>query len=133
MSSTHSHTVTPRQAVKRFLYDVIDVVEKTYPIWEKRLSDFLEETAMDFEERKRVFEIQPVQHFFYAVLVGMEASRIRSLFPSEIAEELLAEINELIDDIGGRTDQLISDLVFDMIHRLQVVDVVKPKKPTTSP
>ena len=73
MTTASTRTVTPRAAVKRFLYDVVDVVEQTYPMWEKRLLTFLEDTHMDFEERRRMFEIQPVRHY-YAVVVGMPKS-----------------------------------------------------------
>lgn len=97
MNNSAKHTVATKEAAKRFLYDVVDVVEKTFPIWEKRLINFLEDSPMDFEEKRRLLEIHPVRHYFYAVVVAMEASKIRSLYQAEIAEDLLADINELVD------------------------------------
>ena len=128
MELSAKHAISPRQAVKRFLYDVVEVVEKTYPVWEKRLVAFLEDTPLDFEEKRKMIEIHPVRHYYYAVVVGLESAKIRSLFPTEIAEDLLAEINELIDKIAGRTDHLVSDLVFDILQRVQVTDADDTKK-----
>ena len=129
MSTAIKHTVTPKEAVKRFLYDVVERVEKTYPVWEKRLLTFLEDTEMDFEERRRIFEIQPVRHYYYAMVVGLEAAKIRSLFQNEIAEDLLAEINEIVDKVSDRNDQLVSDLVFEIIQKVQLIEVDDTKKP----
>lgn len=123
MVTTARNEIAPREAVKRFLYDVVDVIEKTYPVWEKRLQQFLQDTTLDFEVKRSFTEIHPVRHYFFAVVVGMEAVKIRTLFPTEVAEELLAEINDLIDSLADRTDHMVSDLVFDIMHRVQVCDV----------
>lgn len=128
MNISAKHTVTTKEAAKRFLYDVVEVVEKTYPIWEKRLTRFVEDSPMEFEEKRRLLEIHPVRHYFYAVIVGMEASKIRSLYQADIAEDLLADINEIIDKIAGRSDQLVSDLVFDIIRRVRIVEADDSKK-----
>ena len=71
----------------------------------------------------RLYEVTP------SVVMGMEAAKIRSLFPTEIAEDLLAEINELIDKLAGRNDHLVSDLVFEIIQRIQAVEIDDTKKP----
>ncbi len=84
---------------------------------------------MDFEERRRIFEIQPVRHYYYAVVVGLEVAKIRSQFPTEIAEDLLAEINELVDRLADRNDQLVSDLVFEIMQKVQAVEIDDTKKP----
>lgn len=128
MAKTAKHTVDAREAVKRFLYDVVDVVEGTYPVWEKRLKTFVEDTPMVFEDKRRLVEVNPLRHYFYAAVVAIEASKIRSLYPTEIAEELLADINDLIDKLSDRSDQMVSDLVFDLMRRLRVVEVDDTKK-----
>ncbi|NKB45484.1 MAG: hypothetical protein GKS03_14525 [Alphaproteobacteria bacterium] len=128
MNISAKHTVATKEAAKRFLYDVIEVVEKTYPVWEKRLSDFLEDSPMDFEEKRKLLEVHPVRHYYYAAIVGLEASKIRSLYQTEIAEDLLADINEMIDKLAGRSDQLVSDLVFDIMRRVRSVEADDTKK-----
>ncbi|MBT5239624.1 MAG: hypothetical protein HOH20_09970 [Rhodospirillaceae bacterium] len=128
MSISAKHTVATKEAAKRFLYDVVEVVEKNYPVWENRLASFLEDSPLEFEEKRRLLETHPVRHYFYAVIVGMEASKIRSLYQADIAEDLLADINELVDQLAGRSDQLVSDLVFDVMRRVRVVEADDTKK-----
>lgn len=129
MGITTKHTVEAREAAKRFLYDVVDVVEKTYPVWEQRLTTFLEDTPMVFDDKRRFVEVNPLRHYFYAAVVAIEASKIRSLYPVELAEELLADINDLIDKLAGRSDQMVSDLVFDLMQRLRVTEIDETRKP----
>lgn len=129
MAKPAKHTIEAREAVKRFLYDVVDVVESTYPVWEKRLSTFIEDTPMVFEDRRRLTEVNPVRHYFYAAVVAIEASKIRTLYPVDMAEELLADMNDLIDKLCGRSDQMVSDLVFDLMQRLRVTEIDDTKKP----
>lgn len=128
MGNVAKHTVDAREAVKRFLYDVVGVVETTYPVWEKRLIAFIEDTPMVFEDKRRLVEVNPLRHYFYAAVVAIEASKIRTLYPTEIAEELLADINDLIDQLSDRSDQMVSDLVFDLMQRLRVVEIDDTKK-----
>lgn len=128
MGNAAKHTVDAREAVKRFLYDVVDVVEKTYPVWEKRLEAFIEDTPMAYEDKRQMIEVNPLRHYYYAAIVAIEASKIRSLYPTEMAEELLADINDLIDQLAGRSDQMVSDLVFDLMQRLRVTENDDTKK-----
>lgn len=122
MTNAAKPMVTTRQATKQFLHDVVEVVEKTYPIWEKRLSSFIDETQLDIDEKRKLLEIHPARHYFYAAVVGIEAAKIKSLFQPELAEDLLADINDMVDEISGRKDQLVSDLIFDIIQRVKVTD-----------
>ena len=122
MTNQSKPIVAPTEAVKRFLYDVAETVNKTYPVWEKRLAAFLDEAELDFEDKRLVLEVQPVRHYYFASIVGIEAAKIRTLYPTDIAEDLLADINEIVDTLGGRSDHMISDLVFDVIQRVKITD-----------
>lgn len=128
MASSRFPTVAPTEAVKRFLYDVAETANKTYPIWEKRLSAFLDEIEMDYEDKRMILEVQPIRHYYFASVVGIEAAKIRTLYSDEVAEELLADVNEFVDSLGGRTDHMISDLVFDIIQRVKISDTDDTKK-----
>ncbi len=122
MASSANPIVAPTEAVKRFLYDVAETVNKTYPVWEKRLAAFLDEVELDCEDKRLVLEVQPLRHYYYASVVGIEAAKIRTLYSTEVAEDLLADINEIVDSLSGRTDHMISDLVFDIIQRVKITD-----------
>ena len=128
MGNVANQTVATKDAAKRFLSDVVEVVEKTFPVWEKRLATFIEETPMDFEEKRKMLEVHPIRHYFFAAVIGIEISKIRSLFQTEVSEELLADINELIDELAGRSDQLVSDLVFDIMQRVKSIESDDTKK-----
>lgn len=128
MSSAAKQTVTTEQAARRFLNHVVGIVDKTYPVWERRLSAFLDDTPMDIEERRNLLEVHPTRHYYFASVVGIEAAKIRSLFQPAIAEDLLADINEIVDEVAERSDHLVSDLVFDIIHRVKISDADETKK-----
>lgn len=129
MVKSAKHTVEAKEAAKRFLYDVVAVVETTYPVWEKRLAAFVEDTPLVFDDKRRLIEVNPLRHYFFAAIVAIEAAKIRSLYSADVAEELLANVNDIIDKLSGRPDQMVSDLVFDLMHRLRVTDIDDTKKP----
>lgn len=122
MADSANPIVAPTEAVKRFLYDVAETVNKTFPVWEKRLSAFLDEANLDYEDKRLVLEVQPIRHYYFASVVGLEAAKIRTLYSTEVAEDLLADVNEFVDSLGGRTDHMISDLVFDIIQRVKITE-----------
>lgn len=122
MTNTAKQTVTTQEAATRFLRHIVEIVEKTYPVWEKRLSNFIDDTALDIEEKRKILEIHPVRQYYFASVAGIETAKIRSLFQPAIAEDLLADINEMVDEAAGRTDHLVSDLIFDIMQRVKIVD-----------
>lgn len=119
----------PTDATQRFLRDTLASVEKTYPFWEKRLATFVEETALDFEDKRRLMETHPLKLYFYSGVVAMEAAKIPTLFSEEASRELLADISENVGKVMDRHDRFVSDLVFDMIYAIQVHSDDETKKP----
>ncbi|MEQ8736227.1 MAG: hypothetical protein RIC29_14970 [Rhodospirillaceae bacterium] len=121
-------TVTTRDAAELFLYDVAETVEKSYPIWEHRLANFLDDTPLSLEDKRGILEAHPLRYYYYAAIVAMEAAKIRTLYQDDIAEDILADINESIDTVADRSDRLVSDLVFDIMQRVRIADSDDTKK-----
>ena len=121
-------TVTTRDAAELFLYDVAETVEKSYPIWERRLATFLDDTPLSLEDKRGLLEAHPLRYYFYAAIVAMEAAKIRTLYQDDLAEDILADINENIDAVADRSDRLVSDLVFDIMQRVRISDSDDTKK-----
>jgi len=75
---------------------------------------------LNYDERRTVFELHPIDDYFFAAVVALEAARLRTLYTPREAEELLSEIGEQVDVRAGRRDRVVSDLVFNMIGRIDL-------------
>ncbi len=109
-----------REAVTHFLSEMESVAARTYPAWSKILNDALSECALGYDDRRTLFEIHPIDDYYFAGVVALEAARLRSLYSAPEAEELLSEIGEQIDAKVGRQDRVVSDLLFKLIGRIDL-------------
>jgi len=78
--------------------------------WSATLNDALSEHSLNYDERRTVFELHPIDDYFFAAVVALEAARLRTLYTPREAEELLSEIGEQVDVRAGRRDRVVSDL-----------------------
>ena len=136
LSQTSSlRTCEPATAVQHFLAAMSKAATTTFPAWHDVLKSAIDERKLPYDIRRAAFEIQPVADYHLAGVVGLEAARIRALFPTEIAHELLAQIAGTVDALAQRSDRLVSAVVFDVIgdvsllqswqHRLPHDEVVR--------
>jgi len=117
-----------REAVAHFLSAMTSVAARTYPAWSKILTDGLSDHALTYDERRALFEIHPIDDYYFAGVVALDAARIRGLYPPAEAAELLGEIGAQVDAAAGRQDRVVSDLVFLLIGRIDLgsgVDLMK--------
>ena len=114
-------SVDPRVTVKRFLKDMRKAADKTFPRWQEILVEGIEECPLSNDARRTVFEINPIDDYYFAGVVALEAAKIRPLFPTAEANELLSLIAEDVDTAAGRTDRAVSDLVFFIVGRIETV------------
>ncbi len=123
-------TVEPKVAVTRFLKHMAAAAGKTFPAWEKTLLEGLDECALTYDLRHALIEVHPLDDYYFAGTVALEAAKIRRLFAPDEASELLSLIAEQVDAAADRSDRLVSDLVFFIIGRLeQAANVDKQKTP----
>ncbi len=122
--------VEPKTAVARFLKHMAVAARKSFPAWEKTLLEGLDDCALTYDLRHALIEVHPLDDYYFAGTVAMEAAKIRRLFAPDEASELLSLIAEHVDKEAGRTDRVVSDLVFFIIGRLeQAASVDKQKTP----
>ena len=111
--------VAARAAVASFLKHMAVACRKTFPAWQKRLLDGLDECALSYDTQYALIDAHPLDDYYFAGVVALEAAKIHRLFAPEEAAELLAAIGEQADHAAGRTDRLVSDLIFFIIGRVQ--------------
>lgn len=121
--------VEARVAVEHFLNAMAMVSARLYPGWSRILNDAFSECALNYDERRAVFELHPVDDYFFAAVVALEAARLRTLYTPREAEELLSEIGEQVDGRADRQDRVVSDLVFQMIGRIELGGAERMKAP----
>jgi len=127
-SDVPENAAEARQAVSHFLSEMSSVAARTYPAWSKILMDGLSDHALTYDERRALFEINPIDDYYFAGVVALDAARIRGLYSPAEAAELLGEIGEQVDAAAGRQDRVVSDLVFLLIGRIDLgsgVDLMK--------
>ena len=108
------------EAVAHFLSEMESVAARTYPAWSKMLNDALSECALGYDDRRTLFDVHPIDDYYFAGVVALEAAKLRSLYNVADAEELLSEIGEQIDAKVGRQDRVVSDLLFKLIGRIDL-------------
>src|SRR4051812_17836108 len=80
-------SVEAKIAVANFLTAMVGVSARLYPAWQKILNDALADCALDFDERRNLFEMHPVDDYFFAAVVALETAKLRGLYtPLEAAE-----------------------------------------------
>lgn len=117
-----------REAVSHFLAEMLSVAARTYPAWSRILNDGLADHALNYDERRALLEVHPIDDYYFAGVVALDAARIRGLYPPAEAAELLGEIGDQVDAAAGRQDRVVSDLVFQMLGRIELstgVDLMK--------
>ncbi|MBL8644257.1 MAG: hypothetical protein JNK21_10015 [Rhodospirillaceae bacterium] len=124
------NAVTYDMAVKQFLGNVMGVTSRTYPAWLKVIEDALaEHNATD--NRKADTEIAahyPVDDFYFAGFVALEAAKIPGLYESAEVDTLFSVIADQLDVAANRNDRVVSDLFFEIIARLNLLHAEASQK-----
>ncbi len=127
-SDVPENAAEAREAVSHFLGAMTSVAARTYPAWSKVFTDGLAEHSLTIDERRMLFDIHPIDDYYFAGVVALETARIRGLYSPAEASELLGEIGAQVDAAAGRQDRVVSDLVFLMLGRIDLgtgVDLMK--------
>jgi hypothetical protein len=104
------------------------VAKRTFPAWHETLLGGLEECALGYDDKRAVIEVHPLDDFYFAGVVALEASKIRQLFSDEQASELLSLIAEQVDAVADRKDRVISDLIFSIISKVDLAKTASNQK-----
>lgn len=110
-----------KKLIADFLKAMITAVEKTYPDWSSVYIDGVRDYAPEgSEDHRQVIDIQPLDDFYFAGVVALEAAKIRRYLEPTLAGDLLMELAAQVDTAAGRRDRIVSDLVFFMLGRLEL-------------
>jgi len=120
--------VAARVAVDRFLKHMGIAARRTFPAWSKTLTEGLNECPLTFDLRYALLEAHPLDDYYFAGVVALEASKIRRLFAPDEASELLSLIAEQIDGAAGRKDRIVSDLAFSIVGRVEAAAHIDKQK-----
>lgn len=131
LSPTQTKPVfSARKAVEQFLTDMASVAKRTFPRWHATLAEGIGGCPIDADTRRGVLDVHPLDDYYFAGVVALEASKIRQLFEHDEAEELLSQIGDQVDAAAGRKDRVVSDLVFFITGRVEtVLNADKEKMP----
>jgi hypothetical protein len=121
-------TVEAKAAVARFLKHMAVAAKKTFPAWQKKLIEGLDDCHLSYDTQYALIDAHPLDDYYFAGVVAMEAAKIRRLFAHDEASELLSLIAEQVDDVADRQDRLVSDLLFFVIGRVEQAAHVDTQK-----
>jgi hypothetical protein len=113
--------VEPAAVIAEFLQVMTQASRKTYPTWQRMLVDGVSDVAPEGTDLYRqLIEYQPLEDFYFAGVVALEASKIRKYVEPILAGDLLIALAAQVDRIAGRPDRIVADFVFSTISRLEV-------------
>jgi hypothetical protein len=115
-----ANAVTAQDAVTSFLGTMAATAGRTSPLWRKHLEDALADTSLGYDERRAFFDTYPVEDYYFAGVVALEAAKLRQVYGPQDSDALLAEIGDQVDRAAARGDRVISDMVFDIIGRIEM-------------
>lgn len=112
-------SIAPEAAVQKFLVDMRLAADRLYRGWKQALEDGFAKTSVSPAERRELLKPHPLEDYFYAGLIGLQATAVRDAFSPPVAEALLRQVALQVDDAVGRSDRIISNLVFIIFGRIR--------------
>ncbi len=123
------NAVTADEAAKTFLGTMASTAARTSGLWRQHLENALAD-CLGVDARKQFFDLYPVEDYYLTGVVALESARIRQVYTPAEANELLAAIGDQLDMAAGRNDRLMSDMLFDLIGRIEAASTgAQQKKP----
>lgn len=111
--------ITPATAIAKFLVDMRILSERAWRPWHKALTGALMECALPLQARRMILDLHPVEDYFFAGMVALQAARIRDLYPFAAAEALMRELALQADAAVGRGDNTVTSLAFIILGRIR--------------
>ena len=121
------NAVTAEEAAKSFLGTMASTAAKTSGLWRQQFENGLAD-CLGADARKQFFDLYPVEDYYLTGVVALEASRIRQVYTPAESNELLAAIGDQLDVAAGRHDRVMSDMLFDLIGRIEAENTASQQK-----
>lgn len=114
------NAVTYDLAVKQFLGNIMGLTARMYPAWLKTIHDGLGEHNSVDSRQIDIDTEYPLDDFFFAGFVALEAAKLPGLYDGADADVLFSHIADQLDVVANRKDRVVSDLFFEMLARLNL-------------
>lgn len=111
--------IAPDAAVRKFLVDMRIAAERSYRNWKQVLEDGFAKTTLSPSERRELLNPHPLEDYYFAGLIGLQAAAVRESFSPTVAEALLRQVALQTDAAVGRSDRIISNMVFIIFGRIR--------------
>ena len=123
------NAVTADEAAKTFLGTMASTAARTSGLWRQQMENALAD-CLGADARRQFFDLYPVEDYYLTGVVALEAARIRQVYTPAESSKLLAAIGEQLDVAAGRNDRVMSDMLFDLIGRIEAESTsAQQKKP----
>lgn len=116
-------------AVRQFLGNVMGVCARTFPAWQRLVESGLAEQSLSPDHGRDLAAQYPLDDLFFAGFVALEASRLPALYGPEEGDTIICAIAEEIDRYAQRRDRLLSDLLFEVLARLHLMNPAAEQRP----
>jgi hypothetical protein len=111
--------IAPETAVQKFLVDMRLTAERSFRPWKEALEAGFSKTSLAPADRAELLKPHPLEDYFYAGLIGLQATAVRESFTPTVAEALLRQVALQVDDAVGRGDRIVSNMVFIIFGRIR--------------
>jgi hypothetical protein len=111
--------IAPEAAIQKFLVDMRLAAERSYPSWKQALESGFAKTSLAPADRQALLNPHPLEDYFYAGLIGLQAAAARECFTPAVAEALLRQVALQVDAAAGRGDRIVSNMVFIIFGRIR--------------
>jgi hypothetical protein len=112
-------SIAPEAAVQKFLVDMRLAGERSYRSWKQALDDGFAKTSFSPADRLALLKPHPLEDYFFAALIGLQAATVRESFTPTVAEALLRQVALQVDEAAGRSDRIVSNMVFIIFGRIR--------------
>lgn len=112
-------SIAPEAAVRKFLVDMRLAAEGSYRSWRQALDDGFAKTSFSPADRLALLKPHPLEDYFFAGLIGRQAVVVRACFTPAVAEALLRQVALQVDEAAGRSDRIVSLMVFIIFGRVR--------------
>jgi len=112
-------SIAPEAAVRKFLVDMRLAAERSYRSWKQALDDGFAKTSFSPADRLALLKPHPLEDYFIAGLIGRQAVAVRACFTPAVAEALLRQVALQVDEAAGRSDRIVSLMVFIIFGRIR--------------
>lgn len=116
-------------AVRQFLDNVSGVCARTLPAWQRNVESALVEQHGTTDGAIDLSAQYPLDDLYFSGFVALEASRLPTLYGPEEADIIISAIADQIDVFGQRRDRLLSDMMFEVLARLNLMNAAEEKRP----